>query len=126
MSARDPLPVFAAVGIELEYMIVDARSLDVRAIADDALARLAGYTASDVARGELGWSNELVAHVIELKNLAPSPSVDTLPEQFHREIGVMNEALASLDARLMPSGMHPWMDPRRETRLWPHDGAPIY
>src|SRR5262249_40857437 len=29
-------------------------------------------------------------------------------------------------ARLMPGGMHPRMDPARETRLWPHDCNEIY
>jgi len=126
MSARDPLPVFAAVGIELEYMIVDARSLDVRPIADRALEALAGHPAADVERGELGWSNELVLHVIEVKNLAPSPSLEPLAAAFQHEIGEMNRVLAPLDARLMPTGMHAWMDPRTETRLWPRDNAEIY
>src|SRR6266542_415356 len=126
MSARDPLPVFAAVSIELEYMIVDARSLDVRPIADRALEALAGHPAADVERGELGWSNELVLHVIEVKNLAPSPSLEPLAAAFQHEIGEMNRVLAPLDARLMPTGMHAWMDPRTETRLWPRDNAEIY
>ena len=26
----------------------------------------------------------------------------------------------------MPSGMHPWMQPARETRLWPHESGPIH
>jgi glutamate---cysteine ligase / carboxylate-amine ligase len=26
----------------------------------------------------------------------------------------------------MPSGMHPWMDPVRETKIWPHDYAEVY
>jgi gamma-glutamyl:cysteine ligase YbdK (ATP-grasp superfamily) len=26
----------------------------------------------------------------------------------------------------MPTAMHPWMDPARETRLWPHDNDAIY
>ena len=29
-------------------------------------------------------------------------------------------------ARLMPTGMHPWMNPRAETVLWPDDGSSIY
>ena len=28
--------------------------------------------------------------------------------------------------RLLPTAMHPWMDPHRELRLWPHDNSPIY
>ncbi len=26
----------------------------------------------------------------------------------------------------MPAGMHPWMDPERETRLWPHEYGEVY
>ncbi len=39
---------------------------------------------------------------------------------------VINEILAPLGARLMPTAMHPWMDPQAETRLWPHENSPIY
>jgi gamma-glutamyl:cysteine ligase YbdK (ATP-grasp superfamily) len=118
--------VFAAIGIELEYMIVDAATLDVRPVAERALAELAGRPASDVARGALGWSNELVSHVVELKNLSPSASLAPLADAFGSEIVAMDRALAPFAARLMPTGMHPWMDPRTETRLWSRDGAPIY
>jgi hypothetical protein len=38
----------------------------------------------------------------------------------------MNAALAALGARLLPTGMHPWMDPRTETKLWPHEDGEIY
>jgi gamma-glutamyl:cysteine ligase YbdK (ATP-grasp superfamily) len=31
-----------------------------------------------------------------------------------------------MDAILMPGGMHPWMDPHTETRLWPHESSRIY
>ena len=27
---------------------------------------------------------------------------------------------------LMPTAMHPWMDPHRELKLWPHESSPIY
>src|SRR5690606_19484263 len=29
-------------------------------------------------------------------------------------------------ATLLPTGMHPWMEPEHELRLWPHDNAEIY
>jgi gamma-glutamyl:cysteine ligase YbdK (ATP-grasp superfamily) len=38
----------------------------------------------------------------------------------------MNTMLVPFGARLMPGGMHPWMDPRTETRLWSHDHAAVY
>ena len=38
----------------------------------------------------------------------------------------IDQLLEPMGARLMPTAMHPWMDPRTETRLWPHDNALIY
>jgi carboxylate-amine ligase len=38
----------------------------------------------------------------------------------------VNRVLKPLGGLLMPSGMHPWMDPRTETRLWPHRYRKIY
>ena len=65
-AARPPLALFAAYGIELEYMIVDAATLDVRPIADELLrdASGGGEWVEDVEAGVIGWSNEIVAHII--------------------------------------------------------------
>ena len=120
------LPAFAGYGIELEYAIVDRDSLDVRPLADSLLSLLAGHPAASVERGALGWSNELVSHVIELKINAPAPDLADLPAAFQAELRVVDGLLSARGARLMPTGMHPWMDPRRETVLWPHEGAEIY
>jgi hypothetical protein len=38
----------------------------------------------------------------------------------------ISELLEPLGARLLPSAMHPWMDPERELRLWPHEHDIIY
>ena len=56
MTASNPYRLFRAFGLELEYMIVDARTLDPEPIAD----RLLGPT-GDRERGPAVWSNELVA-----------------------------------------------------------------
>ena len=126
MTARFTIPAFSAYGIELEYAIVDRGSLAVRPIAEELLRLFAGVPASDVERGRLGWSNELVAHVIELKNLAPTPALETLAHEFQAEVRAANRALEPLHARLMPTAMHPWMEPRDETVLWPREGHEIY
>lgn len=126
MTISQALPVFSAYGIELEYMIVARATLDVRPIADELLRRMAGHPATDVVHGNFGWSNELVLHLLELKNVTPNPMLEALPAAFEREIGEANRSLAALDAMLMPTGMHPWMDPGNETRLWPHNYADIY
>jgi glutamate---cysteine ligase / carboxylate-amine ligase len=109
------LPAFAGYGIELEYMIVDSGSLAIRPIADRVLAALPGSTTRDPAA--IGWSNELVRHVVEVKNLAPVADLAPLGARFHEEIRAANRLLARHDARLMPTAMHPWMDPRTETAL---------
>jgi gamma-glutamyl:cysteine ligase YbdK (ATP-grasp superfamily) len=121
-----PLHLFDAFGIELEYMIVDAATLDVRPIADELFRAVAGEYVSDVVRGPTTWSNELVAHVVELKTTTPVRSLGGLAEQFQQEVRAINELLAPMGAQLLGTAMHPWMDPLRETKLWPHDNSEIY
>ena len=120
------LHLFEAVGVELEYMIVDADRLDVSPITDRLFEQVAGEIVSDVEHDDIDWSNELVSHVVELKTAQPAKSLDGLAEQFQTHVSMMNTELASLGARLLPSAMHPWMDPVREMQLWPHDYNEIY
>lgn len=126
MSANPALPAFAGYGIELEYMIVDRQTLAVMPIADALLQAASGSTLSEVDRGNFGWSNEIVLHLVEVKNIRPDPSLEPLSAGFQAEVNAINRLLESLGARLMPTAMHPWMNPASETRLWPHDHAPIY
>ncbi len=123
---QQPLGLFAAYGVELEYMIVDTRSLSVRPISDRLLQSIAGEIVSDVELGDLSWSNELALHVIELKTTEPAVELEPLAERFQEHIGRINGLLAPLDARLMPTAMHPSMNPDREMRLWPHDYNTVY
>ncbi|MGE5469509.1 MAG: glutamate-cysteine ligase family protein [Bacteroidota bacterium] len=118
--------VFSAYGVEIEYMIVDAERLDVRPFSDRLLHTPTGQPVAELVRGEMGWSNELVCHVLEVKNRQPVASLETLPAAFHREVTAINAQLAPLGAQLMPGGMHPWMDPRTEAQLWTRDQAAIY
>lgn len=118
--------LFEAVGVELEYMIVDASTLGVRPVADRLIEAEAGSPLSEIERGRVAWSNELVLHVLELKTNGPTPSMEGLAGLFHEEIRRAGRHLEALDARLMPTGMHPLMDPHRETRLWPHEYNDVY
>src|SRR5919198_6066213 len=108
------LHAFSAFGLELEYMLVHSRTLDVAPIANQVLA-------SHGAPAALAWSHELVAHVIELKNPQPTSDLAAVAQARQAEVRAMQGTLEPLGARLMPTAMHPWMEPRRETRLWPHD-----
>lgn len=126
MNVASSLRLFEGFGVELEYMIVDAKTLSVHPVADELLKAVAGDYVSDVEFGDLAWSNELVCHVIEFKTLEPARSLEGLAGRFNQQVAQANRLLAPLGARLMPTGMHPWMDPNRETRLWPHDCSVIY
>jgi gamma-glutamyl:cysteine ligase YbdK (ATP-grasp superfamily) len=118
--------LFERFGVELEYMIVDADSLSVRPITDEVLHQISGQYVNEVERGELAWSNELVLHVIELKTNGPAATLAGLSNVFQEHVNTINGMLAPMGARLMPTAMHPWMDPHKETRLWPHEYSPIY
>jgi carboxylate-amine ligase len=126
MSPVSSLHAFAGYGIELEYMIVDRHTLAVMPIADSVLFAAAGARVPDVGRGRFGWSNEIVLHLLEIKNSQPDPALEPLVAGFQAEVNLVNRQLHPMGARLMPAAMHPWMDPAAETRLWPHDNASIY
>ncbi|MGD8278113.1 MAG: glutamate-cysteine ligase family protein [Gemmatimonadota bacterium] len=117
---------FERIGIELEYMIVDRNDCAVLPIADRLLVDEHGGPVSDVEHGEIAWSNELVQHVLEFKTNGPAPDLVGWTDRFQSSVRLANERLAAFDAALMPGGMHPTMDPHRETVLWPHDYGPVY
>lgn len=121
------LRLFEAFGIELEYMLVDRETLDIRPAADQLLASLAGGAiSSDFESGPITWSNELALHVVELKTTEPAKRIRSLPSQFETAIRDLQPNLEALNLRLLPTAMHPWMNPAREAELWPHESHEIY
>jgi hypothetical protein len=124
MSRR--LHLFEGYGVELEYMIVDRETLDVKPVADAILRDDGGAIVSDLAFGPIGWSNELVAHVLELKTEGPAASLRGLAHDFQQNVRDANRRLAAHGAMLMPTAAHPWMDPDRETTLWAHEYNEVY
>lgn len=118
--------LFEVFGVELEYMIVDAESLDVRPVTDRVLYEVAGEFVSEFELGEIAWSNELALHVIELKTNGPARSLDGLADAFQSQVSRINTLLQPWGACLMPTAMHPWMNPDNELKLWPHEYNPIY
>lgn len=126
MSKTNRLSLFEGYGIELEYMIVDRQSLQVRPIADQVLERLGGQLMLEVDMGPMAWSNELALHIVEVKCNGPQKDLVTIRRQFQYEVERVNRILEPLNAMLMPSAMHPFMDPDKEMRLWPHENTVIY
>ncbi len=120
------LHLFDAYGVELEYMVVDRETLDVRPIVDFLFRDINGNQTSEVDNGPIAWSNELTAHVVEVKTNGPTPDLFQASQDFHSNIEIINTILGRHNAMLLPSAAHPWMDPIQEMVLWPHDAHEIY
>ena len=123
---RRTLKLFEAVGVELEYMIVDKETLMVNPISDLILKEIAGEITSDVEYENLEWSNELVLHVIELKTGIPASNIADLDIEFRKSVKKINSILDKYNSMLLPTGAHPFMNPFTETKLWPHDSNEVY
>jgi hypothetical protein len=98
----------------------------VRPLADELLKQVGGSYEQEVECGDVAWSNELALHVIEIKTNGPAPALEPLAIPFQANIERIHELLAPMDARLLPTAMHPWMDPSMELKLWPHENDVIY
>lgn len=122
------LGLFEAYGVELEYMIVAQDDLNVLPVTDRLLEAECGRIESELDLGRISWSNELALHVVELKTTAPEPDLTMLAADFHAHVLRINKHLSGLSTpgRLMPSAMHPWMDPFTEMQLWPHEYSSVY
>ena len=118
--------LFQVFGVEMEYMIVDRQTLNVKPIADLLIKAVEGEVVSETDQGELAWCNELVSHVIELKTNGPAKDLSALTALFQRDVRRINQILEEFDACLMPTATHPWMDPFKETKLWDHEYNEIY
>ena len=118
--------LFEATGIELEYMLVRSDDLSVLPKADELIKAACGAFESSVECGAMAWSNELVLHVIELKTKSPATSLDGIAHFALEDVRLLNRLLKPYAGCLMPTGMHPWMDPMKETLLWPHENQIVY
>lgn len=118
--------LFEVFGIELEYMLVSTSDLKVNPIVDKLLTKKNGSLTSDVANGKIEWSNELVAHVVEMKTNGPSTELEGLSTRFAENVREMNSLLMEYGTQLLPTAAHPLMNPATETQLWKHDNNKIY
>ena len=127
MNFQPPrIHLFHAYGVELEYMIVDRDTLAVKPITDELLKHELGRYDSDFVNGMVTWSNELVLHVVEIKSTRPERDFDMLEIAFAENVRRINSILAEKNAMLLPTGAHPFMDPMKESKLWPHENNEVY
>ena len=133
--------LFEVFGVEVEYMIVDRDSLAVRPICDLLLrdaSTLKGARVvdegeesdpefpSEVELEGVALSNELAAHVLEIKVPAPVRSLVGVDQVLHRGVRAANALLAQRNCMLLPTGVHATMDPGRDLKLWPHGYRRFY
>src|SRR5690349_17685566 len=126
MQQPPRIHLFQGYGIELEYMLVDRDTLQVKPISDELIKHETGEYQSDFENGMVTWSNELVLHVVELKSTKPENNFNALENAFAENVRRINAILASSNAMLMPTAAHPFMDPLTETRIWPHENNEVY
>lgn len=113
------------MGLELEYPIVDA-SLAPKAVVEDVLRMVHGRRTSDAEYRNVGFGNELAAHVFEIKTLHPQRSLTRAERELVAGVRHIARILdRELGARLLPTAMHPLMRPKDAT-LWRRAGQRIY
>ncbi len=118
--------LFEVFGIELEYMLVKKSNLKIEPVVDKLFIEKNGSITSDIENGKIEWSNELVAHVVELKTNGPTNDLSNLDILFSENIMEINRFLKEFDTCLLPTASHPLMNPHTETKLWEHDNNEIY
>lgn len=117
--------LFEVVGLELEYVVVD-RDLRPRCLLGEAFRHIHGRPTSYIEHGDAGFSNELAAHVFEVKNLRPRRSLRRAEADLADGLEYFSAVLRDeFDGRLLPTGMHPFMTPA-DTELWSRSGRHIY
>jgi gamma-glutamyl:cysteine ligase YbdK (ATP-grasp superfamily) len=126
MNQPPRIHLFQGYGVELEYMIVDRDTLQVKSITDELLKHELGEYGSDFENGMITWSNELVLHVVELKSTKPELDFVALRTKFAENVTSINSILLKWNAMLMPTAAHPFMDPLTETKIWPHENNEVY
>lgn len=126
MSEHEPYGLFQVAGIELEYMVVDRDTLRASPTVDQLFKDVTGRITGDVERGDVEWSNELTAHVLEMKTAKPTADVPAFREKFAGEVRAINALLAKRNLMLLPSAAHPLFDPFTETVLWAQDYHDVY
>lgn len=124
MSSK--VSLFQGYGIESEYMIVDSKTLDISPSAELLLQDKNGKIQNEVEKNKTAWSNELASHLIEIKTNGPVADLSIVEPLFHNDIRSISNILSKYSLRLMPTSMHPWMNPHKEFHIWAHDNNEIY
>ena len=108
-TGKKTFGLFEVYGPELEYMLVHPSSLEPAAVSEAVLHRLGADKEWQVQLGAYSACNEFVQHVIEINAANPAPSLVKLHQAIAVPMKAIAEAARQSGARLLPTGMHPWM-----------------
>lgn len=126
LNMENRLGLFEKFGIELEYMIVRTADGKVAPLAAEIMIAQCGEAASDCTIGACEVSNELAAHVFELKTPGPTADFVQLESDFVEAVRLTNDILVAHGCQLLPGPMHPTMDPAIESTTWAHGNREVY
>jgi gamma-glutamyl:cysteine ligase YbdK (ATP-grasp superfamily) len=119
-------PLFSVWGIEIEYMVVEPHSLSILPIVDQIFEKISGTFENEIDCGDIALNNELALHVIELKTNGPCADLILAEQHFTQQIDKLQKVLNQFNCCLMPTGMHPLLEPSKGIKLWPHGDKSIY
>ena len=100
-----PYRLFEVVGIELEYPVVDAQ-LTPRCYVEPAFRAIHGRPTSDIEFDNVGFSNELAAHVFEIKTVAPQRSLAQAERHLVAGLRRFAGRFSCLNLRDIREGVH--------------------
>ncbi|MDA1313484.1 MAG: glutamate-cysteine ligase family protein [Acidobacteria bacterium] len=125
MNQQPRYRLLEVTGIELEYPVVDAE-MRSRPLVEGLFRKIAGRPTSEVEYGAVIFSNEMASHIFEAKIPRPEHSLTSMERKLVSGVRAANAVLRSeWGARLLPTGMNPFMDPA-DGRTWPRAGRAIY
>ncbi|MFQ3212531.1 MAG: carboxylate-amine ligase [Marivirga sp.] len=124
--SKSSFKLFECFGIELEYMLVNKDDISPAPYTDNLIEEKNGTITDELENGIISWSNELVLHVIELKTTLPVNTLEGLADSFHANVKEINQLLDKKGQMLMPTAMHPLLNPLTDLKLWPHHRNEIY
>lgn len=114
--------VLAGFELELAYALVGKTSLDWLPQVDELITSYCGERLRSVPHGMATWTNVGPRHGLRLGCQGGLEDLASAQQLFSAELDSLGELADQLEARLLPSGMHPWMGAER-AESWPHGPA---
>lgn len=121
MSSDHSSGLLLGFHLEQAFALVGRTSLDPLPLVDEVLSLQCGDRLREVDVGAMRWSNPGPRHSIRLATRNGLNGLYEAREIFSAGAAALRDAAAQVEGRLLPTGMHPWMEAER-AQCWPHGG----